>query len=143
MATAASGFRVTGIDQVLKNLNAAIEDIQGRTTAGILEAGLLVQARAMQRVPVEYGFLRASAFTQKINGLLITGSAEVGFHSAYALYVHENLEQKLKGEPRKSGLGVYWGPHGEPKFLESALRDSYDDILKIIAKRARPSGNAK
>lgn len=146
MATNPNGFRVDGISKVMNNLAKAIQNIEGATTVGLLEAGLVVQRDAMQRVPVEYGFLRASAYTQKSNIVVFGQSGaiqpvEVGFHASYALYVHENMEMKLAGEPRPSGLGVYWGPHGQPKFLENALKANYENILNIIKKRAKPSGN--
>jgi hypothetical protein len=51
----------------------------------------------------------------------------VGFTAAAALYVHENTEEKLKGDPRPSGLGVYWGPHGQSKFLEGPARQMNND----------------
>ncbi len=46
----------------------------------------------------------------------------IGYTANYALFVHENLEMKLKGQPRPSGLGVYWGPNGTSKFLEGPFR---------------------
>lgn len=41
----------------------------------------------------------------------------VGYSSPYALFVHENREMKLRGQPRPSGIGVYWGPNGRAGFL--------------------------
>lgn len=120
------------IAEVLKNVNAEIKKIEGVTMAGLFAAGLKVQALAQKRVPVEHGFLRASAYTRKTaNGK----GVEVGFSAAYAVYVHENMEQKLKGQPRPSGLGVYWGPDGQPKFLESALRDT--PIVSIVTSYSK------
>lgn len=136
--------KVTGLDKAVRRINQQLSKITGATTEGLLEAGLLVQRRAQQKVPVEYGNLRASAYTRRALGgdkvtatVRETGEVEVGFGAAYALYVHENMEQKLKGEPRPSGLGVYWGPHGEPKFLEKALQESADDIVRIVERKAR------
>jgi hypothetical protein len=61
---------------------------------------------------------------------------EVGYTAEYAAYVHENLEMKLKGEPRASGRGVYWGPKGESKFLEKTVRENERAIVEIVSKRA-------
>lgn len=50
----------------------------------------------------------------------------VGFTAAYALWVHENMEMKLKGLPRrKPAKGYYWDPQGiaGPKFLEGPARE--------------------
>ena len=54
-----------------------------------------------------------------------SGSVIVGFTAAYALFVHENMEMKLKGQPRTGGRGNYWDPQGiaGPKFLEGPARE--------------------
>ena len=67
-------------------------------------------------------------------------SVLVGYTAAYALFVHENMEPKTLGQgiPRKSGLGVYWGPHGKPKFLEGPfrrLKNQINDMIKAGLKR--------
>lgn len=56
----------------------------------------------------------------------------VGYSARYAIYVHENLEQKLKGQPRPSGLGVYWGPSGQPKYLEGPFRRMAQELKSMI-----------
>lgn len=52
-------------------------------------------------------------------------SVIVGFTAAYALYVHENMEMRLKGQPRPNNRGFYWDPQGTagPKFLEGPARE--------------------
>lgn len=63
--------------------------------------------------------------------------ATLGFSAPYAIYVHENMEQKWRGLPRRPNppkSGVYWGPAGEPKYLTrtlAAMRSS-GRIRKII-----------
>lgn len=57
----------------------------------------------------------------------------VGYNAAYAIWVHENLEMKHSGEPRPSGLGVYWGPSlTGPKFLENPARELRKELADII-----------
>ncbi len=119
-----------GLDEVMKNLNREISNVEGRAVSGLYRAGLLIQGVAQTRVPVEYGHLRQSAYTRKSRDN--PNAVEVGFAAAYALFVHENMEQKLRGQPRASGLGKYWGPKGQPKFLESAVSDNQDKIVEII-----------
>ena len=58
----------------------------------------------------------------------------VGFTAAYALFVHENLEMVLAGKPRASGVGVYWGPAGQAKFLEGPAREMAAELGQIVAK---------
>jgi len=128
---------IKGLDKVMANLNKKVNAIEVRTVGGLMAAGLKVQRLSQQRVPVEYGNLKGSAYTRKAleNALAVT----VGYSAAYAVFVHENMEQKLKGTPRPSGLGVYWGPHGQPKFLESAARDLSAEIVATVAAHARKS----
>jgi len=125
---------VRGFDEVMRNLNEQINGIKDRSMAGLLEVGLKIEARSNQRVPREYGNLAASSYTRKAQDEAI--AVEIGYTAEYALYVHEDLEMSLKGEPRPSGLGVYWGPNGENKFLEKTIRENTDLIVKIIKKRA-------
>lgn len=60
-------------------------------------------------------------------------SVVVGFTAAYALWVHENVEMKGAGKPRPSGIGVYWGPAGQAKFLEQPARELAPLLGKMVA----------
>lgn len=66
-------------------------------------------------------------------------SVIVGYTAAYALYVHEKIEMKLKGLPRPLSAtggyrGHYWDPQGmaQAKFLESPARMYKDRIIEIV-----------
>lgn len=68
-----------------------------------------------------------------------TGSVVVGYTASYALYVHENMEMKWKGEPRKKPhKGRYWDPQDKagPKFLEGPARELADTgiFTQILVK---------
>jgi hypothetical protein len=126
---------VRGFDDVMKNLNDQIHGIKNRSMAGLLEAGLKIEAASNTRVPRQYGNLAGSSYTRAAqDGSL---SVEVGYTASYAVYVHENLEMKLHGEPRSSGLSVYWGPNGENKFLEKTVTMNEKAIVDIVMKRAK------
>lgn len=126
--------QVTGLQEVLDNLNREISGIKNRSLAGLYEAGLKIEAASNERAPSEYGNLRGSSYTRKdLSGGM---SVEVGYTAAYAAFVHENLEMKLKGELRPSGLGKYWGPKGENKFLEKTVRLNEANIIKIVQHHA-------
>ncbi len=58
-------------------------------------------------------------------------SVLVGYTAAYALFVHENREQKLAGQPRPSGLGTYWNP-GRPGFLLDVMREITGELRGIV-----------
>jgi hypothetical protein len=68
-------------------------------------------------------------------------SVEVVYTSRYAVYVHENPEMKLKGKPRPSGLGNYWGPEGQSKFLIGPAYSMVPELRRIIAKVYTATGS--
>lgn len=135
--------QVEGIQEALANLNRETRLIKESGLGGLLRAGLYIEGEAKKLAPVDTGNLRASGYSRMApdGGL----GVEVGFSAHYALPVHENLEQKLKGEPRAhfgqtragvefgggSGKGRYWDS-GEPKFLEKPLT-RHQKILAIMA----------
>lgn len=71
---------------------------------------------------------------------------EIGFSAPYAIYVHENLEQKWKGRPRRPSppkKGVYWGPAGGPKYLTRAIaKTKSDGSARRILLRELKAGNS-
>lgn len=110
---------VSGLKKVLSNLDKEAKKIENLTMAGLLEAGLKVQAVAQQRTPVDTSNLKNSAYTRKDGHLRVI----VGYSAAYAVYVHEDLEARHS--------------IGQAKFLESALRDNREAIRKILEMRAK------
>jgi len=123
--------QVQGLARTLQRLNA-MPAVKEKGAAGALQtAGLLVQRRAMKYTPVEYGFLRGSAFTRKAqDGSL---AVEVGFGAAYARFVHENRRMKLRGKRRPSGLGTYWNP-GRSQFLRLAFVELRRELIALVTK---------
>lgn len=69
-----------------------------------------------------------------------------GYENNHALYVHENIEMKWRGKPRQPSpphRGVYWGPHGEAKFLEKPARTlSSDGTIGDIIRRTLAAGES-
>jgi len=72
-------------------------------------------------------------------------SVVVGYRGvAYAVYVHENMEMKLKGQPRPSKRGRYWDPPGSgPKFLENPAREMSNsgEISRIASRVYKATGS--
>lgn len=64
----------------------------------------------------------------------------VGYEANYAAKIHEDIEMKGRGKPRPSGIGVYWGPHGQAKFLEQPARENARDYATIIESVLRNGG---
>lgn len=117
-----------GISTVMKNVERAMQKKQQGAMIGLRRGVTRMLRVAQQRVPVEYGNLRASGYVSSLKG-----GFEIGFTAAYAVFVHENMEMVLRDQPRPSGLGVYWGPNGQPKFLESAITEGRAQLLRDIA----------
>ena len=122
----------TGMHEVLGNLNKEIKQIEGRTKAGMWQAGQLVKRDALPITPKQTGHLRNScyvnvyesaalAFVSGIKGPV----AEIGYTAEYAPIVHETPIYHPT-EP-----GTQW------KFLETALKNNTRRILEIIRERAR------
>lgn len=128
--------KVEGLAEVTANLNREISQIEGRSMDGLLEGGQRIQAESQRRVPVDTGYLKSTAYTRRarVGGM----GVEIGYSAKYAAAVHELVEKKLAGVPRTggSGHGHYWDS-GEPKYLESAVRDNVDNVLEIIQRKAR------
>lgn len=71
-----------------------------------------------------------------------SAEATVEYRSRYAVFVHENVQMKWAGLPRKGKdhLGVYWGrPYspGSSKFLEKACRRLAGQTAKTVARLLR------
>lgn len=113
-------MKLEGMDKVLGNLNRAIEDIKGRSYAGLLKAGLFVQGESQKETPVDTGALKSSAYTQGIqkgdNPIV-----EIGYTAFYAPFVHEINKNYRVGN---------W------QFLRNALAKNDGKILDIIRQEA-------
>lgn len=142
---------VSGLNEVIKRLNAEIKKIKNGSEQGLVKAGLLVRRESQLKTPVDTGNLKASAYTdpqRTSRGMIV----EIGYTSEYAPWVHE-MPGKLKGQPRASfgatsagkefgggtGKGFYWDPQGkaEPYFLKKALVESEPKILGLIKDKAK------
>lgn len=56
----------------------------------------------------------------------------VGYTANYAFAVHERVDMKWRGQERRSGVGVYWGPTGQAKFLEAPARQYARELGSIV-----------
>ena len=118
---------------MLANLARRMDTMAAGCSRGLRLAGLLLQRESQRVVPVNFGILKNSAFTRATGkgfGTIVT----VGYTAAYAPYVHELVDMKLKGQPRPKNRGKYWDPQGrgQAKFLEEPARRLAPDMRKII-----------
>lgn len=117
-------FKVIGGEGILANLRKKTDDMAAGAERGIKKSALLLQATSQQRVPVNFGVLKASAST-RATGKGFDTRATVAYTAPYAVYVHEAVEMKLKGKPRPKNRGRYWDPQGQAtaKFLENPAKE--------------------
>jgi len=84
--------------------------------------------------------MKASAFTRG-EGTGFQTKVTVGYTVPYALFVHERVEMKLKGQPRMPNpphKGRYWDPipRAKAKFLEDPIRNNKDKVSQIVRDEA-------
>lgn len=57
--------RVVGLEKVLNKLNSRLKELKGpNMKAGLIQGGLMIMRGSQQRVPVDTGNLKASAYVQ-------------------------------------------------------------------------------
>jgi hypothetical protein len=110
-------FKVIGVDKVAPKLKAMSEAHGRAFNRALRRAGLLVQRAAQEKTPVDTGILRKSARTEA-SGAGFKTEVSVSFSSAYAIYVHEDLEANHEV--------------GEAKFLERAAMEKKKEVLDLI-----------
>jgi hypothetical protein len=152
-----------GLDEIIKTLNAEIVKIESRTLKGLIRAQIKIRRdmdMVSPKIPVDTGNLRSSYFTVTSDGDTPDGAAAnfinkdgragvlsanhtaiinesldnakkkgypyiiFGFTAFYSIYVHEMVGANFK----RQGAGA--------KFLEAALKNNKDAILKIIGQEA-------
>lgn len=129
---------LSGVKDVIRNLRLRRQTMGASVERGIKLAALLLQRESQQKVPVNFGVLKNSAFT-RITGSGFGTEAVVGYTASYALYVHEAVGMVLKGQPRAGGRGRYWDPQGraQAKFLEEPARTLGPEMRRIIQEAAK------
>lgn len=145
----------TGIKRVRRNLQIQTDKICGPTTERALVAISREGAAESAKItPVDTGTLINSLMqTPQLTKLRSGMRASIGYTTAYAASVH-GMSGKLKGQPRAhfgitsnrskfgpqkptafgggTGKGVYWGPNGEPQFLEKGFEKLLPDLPSLL-----------
>lgn len=134
----AISVKIFGKQAVLANMAARKAQVALQAAAGLKLAGTHLQRVSQTHVPVEFGPLKASAYT-RATGKGFDTVVDVGYTASYAMYVHEQVQMKLQGQPRPSGKGLFWDPQGKAyaKFLERPLREELPTMNRIIAQAAK------
>jgi len=128
-----------GTVTVIKNIKMRQKMMATGVSVGIKKAGLKLLRASQLLVPVDFGVLKASGFS-RTTGTGFGTIANVGYTASYAIYVHENVEMKWRGLPRKApSKGNYWDPkgRGQSKFLEQPVRTMSAQLRKEILAAAK------
>lgn len=128
-----------GLNEVIENIQAAVDDIERGSIQGLKDALLMVAEKSQEKAPVDTGDLRGSVYVEIDNKRIAEGDQSgdhiitltdelpengtvgiVGFGSVYAANQHEHVEyDHPKG--------------GEAKYLEKVLISEQNRILNLIA----------
>lgn len=124
-----NGAWFASLDQVVRNLNAAIKKIENQTLEGMIVAVAELRYdmdKTPPLIPVDTGNLRSSWTTivgyDSKNNPFIT----CGFNANYARWVHDNIGATFK-RPMSGAL-----------FFTAAINRNRKKILQTIATYARP-----
>lgn len=129
---------LTGLKEVLLNLQRQNAALAAGCQRGLKTAGLMLQRESQRLVPVNFGVLKNSAFT-RARGKGLNTIVIVGYTASYAPYVHEAVGMVLKGQPRPKNRGKYWDPQNraQAKFLEEPYRRLQPQIVATVKKHMK------
>lgn len=102
------------------NFEVAHQRIRAATTDGLLDAAEIVKQEAIQRAPLDTGYLRNTAEAQAEGN-----EAAVSFDGEYAVIQHE-------------AVGFHH-QDGEAKYLENSVIAKQAEVAAVIAQSIRRS----
>lgn len=123
---------IKGMKEISANIQAELKKIKGATDTGLLAAGNVIISQSKENTPVDTGTLQANQ-DAVLDG---PGVVSLNVRSNYAIYVHENVGERLRGVPRTGGrAGNFWDGGGS-KFLERAMDEKRKEALDKIKEFA-------
>lgn len=115
-----SPMYLDGIDDVMKNLTAVLEQVPELTAEGLNEAVMDIGARAAEKAPVDTSALRGSMTTDTVV-YEDEAISEVRFNEKYAAVQHERVDFK---HPKG----------GEAKYLEKAALEKREQVREKVGE---------
>lgn len=117
-----SAMKVGGIKTMVRRLHTIKGEHAAGMARGLKKAGLFLQRKSQEVVPVDTGALKASAFT-RARGEGFKTRVDVGYTQSYAIYVHEVPARHKPGKI--------------DKFLELPAKWYKQEIVDIIRREAQ------
>ncbi|NIE98467.1 HK97 gp10 family phage protein [Pantoea sp. Acro-805] len=117
------GIKIRGVEQAKRNLDAVIDDIQGRRALRAIQSVLIIgSSQAALYTPIDTSTLLNSQYREvTASGTRIVG--RVGYSANYAVYVHDpNIPQNFRRAT------------AQKEFLTKGFEDSRDAITAAIKK---------
>lgn len=160
-------FSMEGTEEVIKNLNKLMEEIQEKTIKGVSRAALFLRRKSLELTPEDTGNLKESCFVVWSGGTIGAGKSpnfQEGGQNAFSgkdvdkLYSQHSkmlaAVQSLYGNRSVIHAAVNYSawyalfvheikknhPIGQWKFLETAMVDNENEILRIIAETVKSKG---
>lgn len=141
---------ITGIPELMTNLQIASISSGPALERGLKKGGLLVQAASQKEVPVDKDVLRPSAYTRAKFGQFVK-EVQVGYTASYAVYVHENTDavhgeaynQKYADQIARGLKGYHSrGANQKAKFLIDPANRNAPLVQRLIVNEVQKSLNA-
>lgn len=129
-------WRIEGIENVIRNVNAELMNMKGKTAVGLVEAANYILTDADSRtpplVPEDTGKLRDSVFASPHERPVTKDPYVIfGYSANYAAAVHEMLTSPL-GKP------INWSrPGSGPRWFEASIKRNALAVLHIVKKYAQ------
>lgn len=117
------GVKVKGISAAKRNLDAIIDNAQGRKVVRALQSAMIIgSSQAAIYTPIDTSTLLNSQYRElSANGTRVTG--RVGYSANYAVYVHDpNVPQTFRRAT------------AEKEFLTKGFADTKEQIEGAIAR---------
>jgi len=139
--------------KVTRNLNKAIKKLKKKSKAGLIEAGLMIKAKASPITPLQFSNLRNSAYVTwsgaTINPTTFNGK-DAGVMATHHTTTISNVNTGQSGNKHiwvavgyTASYAIYVHEMnknytiGSWKFLSMTIHENRKNILKLIAKRAK------
>lgn len=117
------GVKVKGISAAKRNIDAIIDNVQGRKVVRALQSAMIIgSSQAAIYTPIDTSTLLNSQYRElSVNGTRVTG--RVGYSANYAVYVHDpNIPQTFRRAT------------AEKEFLTKGFADTKKQIEAAIAR---------
>lgn len=150
-------LNITGRDQVLRNMQAALDKVRYGTEKGLVRAGMFIRGEATRRAPIDTGNLRNSAYVVSNSGTLHSGTPrfsnarkDAGKQSVNFASAISEARARVAGKQPCVEIGfattyaaaVHEHTNvahvtGEAKYLENAVKSNTSKIVDFVVQEAR------